>query len=191
MGHMKNERRVHPSSLSRKIRNVGDPDIIGARRCELTFDEISGYYSALALGAVGMFPHPTDSVDVQLTHQPLPVARVVRFIDFLDADHQSVVPSNFTASPSFLDAEHEHTVIRAAVPERARTIGLTPNSSRLSLIRVPIPSQAGEAPPLLTEARERFLVHAVEGDHRLRRNLGLDVRVETGAGAEALSNSLV
>jgi len=37
---IKDERRVHPLSLRRDIRNIGDPDPIRIRCCERVFDEI-------------------------------------------------------------------------------------------------------------------------------------------------------
>src|SRR5699024_8886993 len=117
MEDIKDERRVHPPSLRRNIRNIGDPNAVRTRCCELAFDEIVRTLLSPSRSRLRTLPLPPDAVDAQLAHQPLhraasnmpelvgvfavdrlphlphPVTGIVRLIDILDHHHQRPVPT--------------------------------------------------------------------------------------------------
>src|SRR5699024_7131658 len=117
MEDSKDERRVHPPSLRRHSRNIGDPNAVRTRCCELAFDEIVRTLLSPSRSRLRTLPLPPDAVDAQLAHQPLhraasnmpelvgvfavdrlphlphPVTGIVRLIDILDHHHQRPVPT--------------------------------------------------------------------------------------------------
>src|SRR5699024_8819648 len=108
MEDIKDERRVHPPSLRRYIRNIGDPNQVRTRCCELTFDAIVRTLLSPRRGRLRTLPLPPGAVDAQQAHQPLhraasnmlesvdifavyslphpprPVTEIFRLIDILD-----------------------------------------------------------------------------------------------------------